>query len=204
MDKATAQGTPSPARARRARVWQVVGIALLAIVAAGAVALGRARWHVGLVDVRFLDHREKVSGGGAALNVTGYAVVRIESRRDLFRLARDENSYPQVQVTLCATGQPVGAWRDPLPVERDPAARRFVYALLVPARYRDIELARAGDLCLRLLAVGASMAPWAQSASVTVPLSPELREQMAAYDRRKGEVDVALDPLCAPRLCQPE
>ena len=42
------------------RVWKVVAIALLAIVAALTVALGRARWHVRLMDVRFVDHREKV------------------------------------------------------------------------------------------------------------------------------------------------
>ena len=186
------------------RIWKVVAIALLAIVAALAIALGRARWHVRLMDVRFVDHREKVSGGGAALNITGYAVVRVEMHRDMFRLARDENSYPEVQATLCETGQPVGAWRDPLPLERDEAARHFVYAVLIPARYRDVDLAQGGDVCLRFLAVGANMAPWAQSPTVPVPLPPDVREQIAAYGARKGTVDVTLDPVCAPRLCQPE
>ena len=194
----------SPARPGVVRVWKVVAIGLLAIVAALVTALGRARWHVRLVDVRFLDHREKVSGGGAALEITGYAVVRVESHRDIFRLSRDENSYPEVQASLCESGQPVGAWRDPLPLERDDAGRHFVYAVLIPARYRDVELGRGGDVCLRFLAVGASMAPWAQSGSVPVTLPPDVREQMAAYARRKGLVDVTLDPGCAPRLCQPE
>ncbi len=194
----------SPARPGVVRVWKVVAIGLLAIVAALVIALGRARWHVRLVDVRFLDHREKVSGGGAALEITGYAVVRVESHRDIFRLSRDENSYPEVQASLCESGQPVGAWRDPLPLERDDAGRRFIYAVLIPARYRDVELGRGGDVCLRFLAVGASMAPWAQSGSVPVTLPPDVREQMAAYARRKGLVDVTLDPGCAPRLCQPE
>jgi hypothetical protein len=186
------------------RVWKVVAIALLAIVAALAIALGRARWHMRLVDVRFVDHREKVSGGGAGLDITGYAVVRVESHRDIFRMSRDENSYPEVQATLCDSGQPVGAWRDPLPLERDDATRRFVYAVLIPAHYRDIELARGGDICLRFLAVGASMAPWAQSSNVPVTLPADVGEQMMAYVRRKGVVDVTLDPVCAPRLCQPE
>ena len=185
-------------------IWKVVAIGLLAIVAALTVALGRARWHVRLVDVRFVDHREKVSGGGAALNITGYAVVRVESHRDLFKMSRDENSYPEVQATLCDNGQPVGAWRDPLPLERDEANRRFVYAVLIPARYRDIDLAHGGDICLRFGAVGASMAPWAQSSNVPVSVPPDVREQIAAYAGRKGVVDVALDPVCAPRLCQPE
>ena len=194
----------SPARPGNVRVWKVVAIALLATVAALATALGRARWHVRLLDVHFVDHREKVSGGGAALNITGYAVVRVESHRDIFRLSRNENSYPEVQATLCDTGQPVGAWRDPLPLERDEAARHFVYAVLIPARYHDSELALGGDICLRFLAVGAGMAPWAQSATVPVPLPADVREQIAAYAGRKGVVDVTLDPVCAPRLCQPE
>ena len=184
--------------------WKVVAIGLLAIVAALTVALGRARWHVRLVDVRFVDHREKVAGGGAALNITGYAVVRVEMHRDMFRLARNENSYPEVQATLCDSGQPLGAWRDPLPLERDEAGRRFIYAVLIPARYRDIDLAHGGDICLRFVAVGAGMAPWAQSSNVPVGLPSDVRDQVAAYAGRKGLVDVTLDPTCAPRLCQPE
>ena len=187
------------------RLWKIVAITLLALVVAVAVAIavGRARWHVRLVDVRFIDHREKIAGGGAGLDVTGYLVVRMESQRDIFKRARDENSYPEVQATSCDTGQPLGAWRDPLPLERDETARRFVYAVLIPARHHDLE-PPPGDVCLRFLAVGASIAPWAQSRTVPVTLPPDVREQMDAYARRKGVVDVTLDTVCAPRLCQPE
>ena len=186
------------------RVWRVVAIIALAIVAALAIVLGRLRWHMHPLDVRFIDHREKVAGGGAALNITGYAVVRVESHRDIFRLSRDEDSYPEVQVTSCDSGQSLGAWRDPLPVERDPAARRFVYAVLIPLRYHDVELGQGGDVCLRFVAVGANMAPWARSSTVPVTLPADVREQIAAYASRKGVVDVTLDTVCAPRLCQPE
>jgi len=193
-----------PASAGRPRVGRVVAIIVLAAIAATAIAVGRARWHVRLVDVRFVDHREKIAGGGAALNITGYTVVRVESHRDLFLLSRDENSYPEVQATSCESGQSLGAWRDPLPVERDEAARRFVYAVLIPLRYHDVELGQSGDVCLRFVAVGANMAPWARSSTVPVTLPPEVREQIAAYASRKGVVDVTLDTVCAPRLCQPE
>ena len=181
-----------------------MAIALLAVVAAVSVTVERARWHMRLVDARFVDHREKAAGGGAALYVTGYAIVRVESHRDIFKLSREENSYPEVQATLCDTGQPLGAWRDPLPLERDEAQRRFVYAVLIPARSREVELAQGGDVCLRFLAVGASLAPWAQSRTLTVTLPPDVREQVQAYVRRKGMVDMSLDPVCAPQLCQPE
>jgi hypothetical protein len=204
MEPAIPPTSSFPAPAGGVRVWRVVAIILLALVAAVAIALGRARWHVRLVDVRFVDHREKVSGGGAALNITGYAVVRVETHRDIFRLSRDESSYPEVQATSCDTGQPLGAWRDPLPLERDEAARRFVYAVLIPVRHHDVELVQGGDVCLRFVAVGAGMAPWAQSSTVPVALPADVREQMAAYARRKGPVDVTLDTACAPRLCQPE
>jgi hypothetical protein len=66
MEPAIASTSSSPAASGGVRVWKVVAIALLAIVAALAIAVGRARWHVRLVDVRFVDHREKISGGGAA------------------------------------------------------------------------------------------------------------------------------------------
>ena len=194
----------SPARADRTKVGRVVAIIVLAAVAATAIAVGRARWHVRLVDVRFVDHREKIAGGGAALNITGYTVVRVESHRDLFALSRDENSYPEVQATSCESGQSLGAWRDPLPVERDEAARRFVYAVLIPLRHRDVELGQGGDVCLRFVAVGANMAPWARSSTLPVTLPADVRDQMAAYAGRKGTVDVTLDTACAPNLCQPE
>jgi hypothetical protein len=194
-----------PARSSGVPVRKIVAIILLALVAAVAVAIavGRSRWHVRPVDVRFVDHREKVAGGGAALNVTGYLVVRMENHHDIFKMARDENSYPEVQATACETGRPLGAWRDPLPLERDETARRFVYAVLIPARHHDVEPPR-GDVCLRFVAVGARMSPWAQSRTVAVALPPEVRDQLDAYARRKGTVDLTLDTVCAPRLCQPE
>ncbi len=181
-----------------------VFVVMLAIVAAVAVTLERARWHLRLVDMRFVDHREKIAGGGAALDVTGYLVVRLESHRDIFKLSRDENSHPQVQATSCESGQSLGAWRDPLPLERDETRRRFVYAVLIPARLRERELAQSGDVCLHLLAVDASMAPWAQSRPLALNLPPDIREQMLAYGRRQGVVDMSLEASCAPRLCQPE
>ena len=203
-EPATASSPSASARPGGVRAWGVVAIALLAVVAAAWVTLERARWHARLVDVRFVDHREKAAGGGASLYVTGYAIVRVEIHRDIFRLSREENSYPEVRATSCDAGQPLGAWRDPLPLERDEAQRRFVYAVLIPARSREVELAQAGDVCLRFLAVGASMAPWAQSRPLAVALAPDVREQLQAYALRKGVVDLSLDPACAPRLCQPE
>ena len=72
MDSRSA--TPSTGR----RHWLLAGLLLL-VVAATAFALLRERWAFRLVDLRFVDHREKVAGGGAALNVTGYVLVRVES-----------------------------------------------------------------------------------------------------------------------------
>jgi hypothetical protein len=31
-----------------------------------------------------------------------------------------------------------------------------------------------------------------------------MREQMLAYGRHEGTVDLSLDPVCAPLLCQPD
>lgn len=203
MSGSSTIGLPG-ARGARAGAWAAGAVAVLLLAGVLLVLLERARWHMALVDVRFVDHREKVAGGGAALNVTGQLVLRVESASEIFRLARDENSYPEVQATACDTGQSLGAWRDPLPVERDAAAHRNVYAVLIPPRHREAELAQGGDVCLRFLAVGASLAPWAQSGLVRVALPDDVRQQMAAYARRKGVVDVTLDPGCAPNLCQPE
>lgn len=196
--------SPSPPRSGGVRTGFFVFVVVLAIAAALAVTLDRSRWHVRLVDMRFVDHPEKLAGGGAALDVTGYLVVRGETHRDIFKLSRDENSRPEVQATSCDSGQPLGAWRDPLPLERDVAQRRFVYAVLIPARHHDLELAQAGEVCLHLLAVGANLAPWAQSRPLALSLPADVREQMLAYGRRKGAVDMSLDAGCAPRLCQPE
>ncbi|HYP34454.1 MAG TPA: hypothetical protein VES00_21485 [Burkholderiaceae bacterium] len=182
-------------------------LAILLVLAAGAAAawLLHERWAFRLVDLRFVDHREKVAGGGAALNVTGYVLVRVESDADIFREARDENSYPEVKATLCDSGRRVGAWRDPLPLERDASGKRFVYAVLLPARGRDGELAQAGGaVCLRFMSAGLGLPAWGASGSLKVSLPAAMREQMLAYARREGVVDVSLDPICAPLLCQPD
>jgi hypothetical protein len=195
--------SPPPAPARRPPWW--LAAALVAVVGVAALALLRERWQLRLADVRLVDHREKVSGGGAAVIVTGYVVVRVEGDVDLFRLAREADTYPVVRATLCDSGRPLGAWRDPFPVERDAAARRFVYAVLVPARGRDGELAQAtGDVCLRFQPAGANVLAPLASTTLVVPLGAALREELAAYRRRDGVVDLTLDPGCAPRLCQPE
>jgi len=189
---------------RGARPWLLAGV-LLAVGVAAAVLLLHERWTFRLVDLRFVDHREKVAGGGAALNVTGYVLARVESDVDIFRQSRDDDSYPVVRATLCDTGHRVGAWRDPLPLERDAAARRFVYAVLLPARGRDGELAQSsGAVCLRFMSAGQGLPAWGASGSLTVTLPPPMREQMLAYARREGAVDVSLDPICAPLLCQPD
>jgi hypothetical protein len=168
------------------RFWRA---ALFALVMAtlgvlAAFAFMHERWPLRLVDLRFVDHREKVSGGGAALNVTGYVIARVESDVDIFRQARDEDSYP---------------------VERDPDSRHFVYAVLLPARGRDGELAQTGSaVCLHFLSAGLGLPAWGASGSMTVSLPPAMREQMLAYGRRDGVVDLSLDPVCAPLLCQPD
>jgi hypothetical protein len=146
-----------------------------------------------------------VAGGGAALNVMGYVLVRVESDVDIFRQARDDDSYPGVRATLCESGRRVGAWRDPLPLERDAASHRFVYAVLLPARGRDGELAQASSpVCLHFMTAAQGLTAWGASGSLTVTLPEAMREQMLAYARREGPVDVSLDPVCAPLLCQPE
>ena len=187
-------------------IWWLLAIGLVVAAAVGIAALAPAcgRWNLRLADVHLVDHREKVAGGGASVIVTGYVVVRVEGDVDLFRLARDANTYPAVHATLCDSGRALGAWRDPFPVERDAAARRYVYAVLVPARGRDGELAQAsGDICLRFQAAGASPLTWLASRTLVVPLDAALREQLSAYRRRDGVVDLTLDAVCAPQLCQP-
>ena len=200
MDSATASASAS----RGWRPWLLAAL-LLAVGAAAAVALLHERWTFRLVDLRFVDHREKVAGGGAALNVTGYVLVRVQSDVDIYSQTRDENTYPAVKATLCDSGRRVGAWRDPLPLERDAASKRFVYAVLLPARGRDGELAQsASAICLHFMSAGQSLPAWGASGSLTVSLPEAMREQMLAYARREGVVDVSLDPVCAPLLCQPD
>jgi len=192
---------------RTPTAWRRWLLAALLVAAGGGVAAWvlHERWAFRLVDLRFIDHREKVAGGGAALNVTGYVLVRVESDVDIFRQAREENSYPAVKAALCDSGRRVGAWRDPLPLERDAAGKRFVYAVLLPARGRDGELAQAGGaVCVRFTSAGQSLPAWGASGALAVSLPAAMREQMLAYARHEGQVDVSLDPICAPLLCQPD
>ena len=192
---------------RTPTAWRRWLLAALLVAAGGGVAAWvlHERWAFRLVDLRFIDHREKVAGGGAALNVTGYVLVRVESDVDIFRQTHDDDAYPEVKAVLCDSGRRVGAWRDPLPLERDTAGKRFVYAVLLPARGRDGELAQAaGAVCLRFTSAGQGPAAWGQAGSLKVDLSTGMRDQMLAYARRDGPVDVSLDPICAPLLCQPE
>lgn len=197
---------PETSSRRRGRSAARVLMALVLIGAGLAAALLlHARWQLRVAGVRFVDHREKVSGGGAALNVTGYIVVRVEGDTDIFRAAREANTYPEVQATLCDSGRPVGAWRDPLPLERDTPAHRFVYAVLVPAGSGEGDLAQTtGDVCLRFLAPGTNPLTWLNSRTVVMSMTPDLREQLQAYRHHEGVVDLTLDTACAPRLCQPE
>lgn len=204
MPDSTAMDTHPATASTGRRHWLVAGLLLAAVVGAG-FALAHERWDFRLVDLRFVDHREKVAGGGAALNVTGYVLVRVESGVDIFRQTHDDDAYPVVKATLCDSGRRVGAWRDPLPLERSAEAGRFVYAVLLPARGRDGELAQAaGSVCLRFMSAGQGLPAWGAAGSLKVNLPAALREQMLAYAHREGPVDVSLDPVCAPLLCQPD
>lgn len=195
--------------ASRSRVWTLrIALALLLVAAAAlatSIVFRQERWHVRLEGVRFIDHAEKVTGGGAALSVSGYVVARVESDVDFFHLAREENAYPEVRATLCDSGRELGAWRDPLPVERHATERRYVYAVLVPARGRDADLGQSGeDVCLRFAARGTNPLSWVGSRLLPVPLDAALRQQLADFGRRDGATDLVLDPGCAPQLCQPD
>ena len=61
-----------------------------------------------------------------------------------------------------------------------------------------------GLVCLRFMSAGQGLSAWGASGSLTVSLPAAMREQMLAYARREGPVDVSLDPICAPLLCQPD
>ena len=202
-------------RRRRARSWLLqasLALALGAVAALGADLAWRSlRWGALLADARFVDHPEKVSGGGAAVTVTGYLVATIVSDVDFFALARAEGARPKVHAALCDSGREVAIWHDPLPQEAPTGGKAFAYAVLVPLRGAggrtpgaSVDLgAGAEDVCLRFQA--ATMAPlsWMPSRRIAVPLRGELRRQIESYSRRDGDVRIVLDPGCAPQLCEP-
>lgn len=193
----------------RSRTWAWRGLAILLLaplaVVAASIVCAHQRWHARVQGVRFIDHPEMVRGGDAALTVRGYLVATIESDVDFFRMTGEDNGYPQVEASLCDSGRPLRAWRDPLPLKQGAGASRFAYAVMVPMRAKDVDLSRTGeDVCLRFVATGSSAWIWVPSKPVVVPLAADLRGQLDAYARRDGPVELTLDPGCAPQFCQPD
>ena len=191
----------------RAWVWRGAAILLFALCAAiaGAVVCAHLRWHARIQGVRFIDHPEMVRGGDAALIVRGYLVATVDSDVDFFRMTAEESGYPQVEASLCESGKPLRAWRDPLPQRPVAGASRFTYAVMVPMRVKDVDLSRTDeDVCLRFVATESSAWLRVPSRPVVVPLPAELRGQLDAYARRDGPVELTLDPACAPQFCQPD
>lgn len=204
---------PRPGRARRLWLWSlaVAPLVVLALLSANVV-WRHERWHVALQEVRFVDHPEKISAGTAALTVTGYLVATVESDVDFFALARSDGAHPKVEAALCDSDREINAWSDPLPLEVRAGTKPFSYVILVPMRgasvaapNKKVDLsATSENVCLRFRA--ATMAPqtWVRSKTVVVPLGRDLREQLAAYARLGGTVQLELDPSCVPLLCQPD
>ena len=195
--------------ASRSRVWIWRGLALLLLAllagVATAVACAHQRWHASLHGVRFVDHPEMVRGGDAALTVRGYLVATVDSDVDFFRMTGEENGYPQVEASLCDSGKPLRAWRDPLPLGPGTGSSRFAYAVLVPMRAKGVDLSRTvEDVCLRFVATGSNAWMWVPSKPVVVALAADVHEQLDAYARRDGPVELVLDPGCAPQFCQPD
>ena len=206
--------TASPlARARR---WWPAGVAVIALAAVAATAgnvLWRSlRWHAELQQVRFLDHAEKISGGSAALAVQGYLVATIGSDVDFFALAHEDGAHPTVVATMCDSGAEVNAWPSPLPLDDRAGERRHSYAVLIPMRGESVASPRekfdlstgTEDVCVRFVATTTAPQSWVHSRRVVVPVDRALREQLAAYARRGGELQIELDPSCVPLLCQPD
>lgn len=191
----------------RAWIWRGLALLLLALLAvvATAVACAHQRWHARVRGVRFVDHPEMVRGGDAALTVRGYLVATVESDVDFFRMTSDENGYPQVEASLCDSGKSLRAWRDPLPLGQGTDPARFAYVVLVPLRAREVDLSRTvEDVCLRFVSTGSNAWMRVPSKPIVVPLAADLREQLDAYARRDGPVELVLDPGCAPQFCQPD
>ena len=193
----------------RARSRVLLGAAVVLLVPAIALAIDigwrHVRWHAGLQGVRFVDHEEKISAGTAAVTVTGYVVATVDSDVDFFAMARNEAAHPQVNATLCESGTPLDAWFNPMPREMQPGGRPYSYAVLVPLRSREGDLSRTKeDLCVRFRAVTMNPLSWVESKAVVIPLQGTLRDELEAYAGRGGTVQLALDPGCAPHLCEPD
>ncbi|HEX7687500.1 MAG TPA: hypothetical protein VF453_07330 [Burkholderiaceae bacterium] len=194
---------PPPARARW---WLAIGVLLAVPLLALAVDVGwrMLRWNAELKGVRFIDHPEKIRSDNAAVTVSGYLVATVASDVDFFALARKESAQPKVEATLCESDRPLDNWYDPLPRESQGGPRPYRYAVLVPLRGRDVDLARTNEeVCLRFRAATNNPLSWVRSRPVVVRLAPALREELAAYGRRGAPVELTLDPGCAPHLCEP-
>jgi len=195
-----------PRPSARGRWLAVLGVLAAMPVLALALDVGwrTLRWNAGLQGVRFVDHPETIRSDGAAVTVRGYLVATVDSDVDFFALARKEAAHPKVEATLCDSDRPLDNWYDPLPREGSPGARPFRYAVLVPLRGREVDLARTGeDVCLRFRAATANPLSWVRSRPVVVPLGAALREELSAYARHGAPVELVLDPSCAPQLCEP-
>lgn len=195
--------------------WWLLGVA--AALLAGAATAGNVlwrslRWHAELQQVRFLDHAEKISAGSAALAVQGYLVATVGSDVDFFELAHADGAHPKAVVSLCDSGVEVNAWPDPLPLDVRAGERFHSYAVLIPMRGEGVGSPRVKfdlstateDVCVRFLAATTAPQSWVRSRRVVVPVDRALREQLAAYARRGGELQIELDPSCVPLLCQPD
>ena len=140
---------PDRTAVSRSRTWAWRGLAILLLaplaIVAAAIACAHQRWHARIQGVRFIDHPEMVRGGDAALTVRGYLVATVESDVDFFRMTGEDNGYPQVEASLCESGRPLRAWRDPLPLKQGTGASGFAYAVMVPMRAKDVDLSRTGE-----------------------------------------------------------
>lgn len=193
----------------RTRSRVLAGAAMLLVLPLVALAIDVGwryeRWHAELQGVRFVDHPEKISAATSAVAVAGYLVATVQSDVDFFALAHGEATHPQVEAALCGSGEPLGAWLHPMPREVRAGDRPFSYAVLVPMRSKEVDLARrAEDVCLRFRAPTMNPLSGVRSRAVVVALPQALRDEMAAYARRGGAVELTLDPACAPHLCEPD
>jgi len=192
----------------RARLLRLALLGVVVSLAGGLladVAWRHLRWHARFEDVRFVDHREKISGNAAAVTVIGYVVATIRSDVDFFALARADGGHPRVLATLCETGTMLDAWPAPWPHAAAAGAAPYLYAVLVPMRSGGADLSKAkGDVCVRFVAATGTPLSWVKSKAVVVPVSAALRAELADYARRDGTVQIVMDEACMPTLCQPD